>query len=180
LVFSLEHIFLEFRNWLISDSNLTWNQSRHDWTREIKAFFGQLGERNECVSIYTGVRPRESEYLLDLVWKVQSPRRYLELGLESELSGNRARIMRAFEKLLDVKANIKVGLFRLNSDIEDDIIQTMQEKMLEQAYPVQTENYLVIFLRYIIDANQIEIHGCKIFITGRQEDIERNCYPFEL
>ena len=180
MVYSLQQILHAFRNWLISESNLAWNETRRNWTPRIKAFFGQLGRRGGFIPIYTRASPKQSEYLLDLVWKVESPRRFLELGMESELSGRPSEIMKDFEKLLDVKANIKVGVFQLNSDTEEKTIEKMQEKLMEQAYHMQTEKYLVIFLRYHPTRNrgEVEISGHKLSITGEKEEIERDNYSF--
>jgi len=115
---------------------------------------------------------------VDLVWKIERPRRYLELALESELSGKRSEIMKDFEKLLDVKANIKVGLFQLNSDIREDLIQKMQDRLLEQAYTIPSEKYLVILVRYLANQGEVEICGVEFSITGRAEEIGRDSYPF--
>lgn len=178
MVYSPLQILQAFRNWFITQSGFRWGESRRNWTPEIKGFFGQLGQRDGFFPIYTRRRPRQSEYLVDLVWKVERPRRYLELALESELSGKRGEIMKDFEKLLDIKANIKVGLFQLNSDIGQDVIQKMQDKLLEQAYPISSEKYLIILLRYLENQGEVEICGFELSVTGRAEEIERNSYTF--
>lgn len=178
MVYSPLGIYTAFRNWFIKQSGFRWGESRRNWTPRIKRFFGLLGQQDGFTSVYTRRIPRQSEYLVDLVWKIERPRRYLELALESELSGKRSEIMKDFEKLLDVKANIKVGLFQLNSDIGEDLIEKMRDKLLEQAYPISSEKYLIILLRYLTNQSEVGIYGVELSITGRVEEVWRDSYPF--
>lgn len=122
-----------------------WNQSLTEWTSGIKLFFENFAEEEYTV-IYT--REGITEYLVDLAWKVERPNRYLALVLESELSGNRQDIIKDFEKLIDIKSRIKVGVFRINPRSEERILKDMQKIARSQMITFADEIYLIIFMKY--------------------------------
>lgn len=173
-----QKLYQQFRDWLVSKSGLAWKTSRTKWTSAIKAFFCYLATREGCQPVCTG--KGTSEFLLDLVWIVEKPRKRLELGMEVELSGNPKRYLRAFEKLLHVKSNMKIGIFTVKKKAYDKIIETLCQKVLELGYPISKEEYLIILLGESNRKKKIDIAGYQINILGGKTKIERTSLPFPL
>jgi hypothetical protein len=156
MVPSPNDVATSFRNWLVANnSGLAWNSQRGDWARHIKEFFDHLGTQEGFRVVYT--RQGVKEYLLDLTWIQETPRRYIELGLESEMSENRARCLRAFDKLTDTKANTKVGIFRTNTTLENQLFELFRQRLTNHSLPIPTERYLVVFLSYDTNQKQIKV-----------------------
>lgn len=168
-----EEIFINFRDWL-TNSGLAWNQSLRDWTSGIKEFFEQLAnDRYKVIYSREGV----TEYLVDLVWKVETPNRYLALVLESELSEVRREIIKDFEKLVDIKSKIKIGIFRSNSRSEITIVKDMRKILTSHMIPFASEVYIIIFLNYNRDEGKIYINCHYIDCKGMnlQENGTHDC-----
>jgi hypothetical protein len=110
MFFVAMQIFHNFRNWLIYQSGLSWTQNRGDWTSKIKEYFGNLGKAMGYKPIITSADTKE--YLVDIVWVCEKPDRYLSLAMGSELSERKSDILEDFTKLVDIKAHLKIGLFR--------------------------------------------------------------------
>ena len=157
-----EDIFTNFRDWL-SRSGLAWNQTRRDWTSGIKAFFERLANGQYRV-IYT--QEEETEYLVDLAWKVENPNRYLALILESELSGVRNDIIADFEKLTDIKAKIKIGIFKVNQRSERRIVNEMRRILSSHMIPFAGEVYIIILINYNQDERKIYFNCYYIDCKG--------------
>lgn len=175
---TVERIFKKFRDWLIIYSGLSWNSSMVRWTNAIKQFFKALGSTEGFNVIFTesGV----SEYLLDLVWMQYSPRRFIQLGLESEMSGNLKRCIRAFGKLVDAKAFIKVGIFRSGSTVRDRWFQKFRQIVVDHMIPIPNEIYLVIFLSFDHGQSKITITCYLLKYTGSYRKIYADSFPFDL
>lgn len=173
-----QKLYQQFRDWLVSESRLTWKTSRTKWTSAIKTFFSDLATREGCQAVCTG--KGISEFLLDLVWIVKKPRKRLELGMEIELSGNPQRYLRAYEKLLHVKSNTKVGIFIVKTTAYDGIIETLRQKVRELDYPISKEEYLIILLGESNRKKKMDIAGYQIDIMGGTTKIERTSLPFPL
>lgn len=176
MVLTPQKLYHEFRDWLISDSRLTWKTSRTEWTSAIKDFFCTLATLEGCQPICT--RKGATEFLLDLVWIVEKPRKRLELGMEVELSGNPQRYLRAFDKLLHVKSNMKVGIFIVKKKLYNEIIDLLSHKVSELDYPISKEEYLVILLGHGSTRKRINIGGYQINIMGGKTKIEKTSLPF--
>jgi len=176
MVLSPEQLFTRFRDWLIVSTDLAWNSSRRDWTTAIKQFFDTLGSTERFEVIFT--RQGVSEYLLDLVWMQRSPRRFIQLGLESEMSETRARCTRAFDKLTDTKAYTKVGIFRTNPTLEDELFRIFRQHLNDHLIPIPTERYLVIFLSYESSRNRMKITCYLLEYTGSYEKLCEDYFPF--
>lgn len=176
MVSSPEALLTAFRNWLVVDSGLRWNTQRGDWTRLIKEFFGRLGTSEGFRVVYT--RQGVKEYLLDLTWIQESPRRFIQLGLESEMSENRGRCMRAFDKLTDTKAYTKVGIFRTNPGLENQLLQLFKQRLTDHMLPLHTERYLVIFLSYVSAQNHIKVTCHLLEYTGSQLQLCEDQFTF--
>jgi len=157
MVVSCAGLYREFRDWLLFKSGLGWKISHKTWTPKIKEYFASLAERNDCQPIYTK-RGLRKEFLLDMVWLVEKPRQLLELGMEIELSGKRKRYLRAFDKLLHVKANVKVGIFLLDTRTTNKIIKIFEQKVIEPQISFK-EEYLIILLSYDDIQKKINIAG---------------------
>ncbi len=168
----------DFRNWLLLNSGLAWNSPKGDWTRAIKQFFDNMGTTEGFRVVYT--RQGVQEYLLDLTWIQEAPRRFIQLGLESELSENRARCIRAFNKLTDTKAFMKVGIFRTNPTLENQLLQRFRQRLIDHLIPLHMERYLVIFLSYVTAQNQIRITCYVLEYTGEHSRLCEHQSPFPL
>ena len=109
--FDSRKICVDFRNWLMQDSNLRLSDITPIWTTKIKEFFGNYGVGLQYNVKYTSTRKKE--YLVDLVWQNDNPDRYIYLALESELS----------------RARVKVGLFEaFSSDVSINIRLFIREE----------------------------------------------------
>jgi|GEM_PF-3856366 len=106
---------LEFLHQLPKD--LPRGRSDSEWTKLIKQRFSDLGRLNGC-----DICPEESssQWLCDLVWYREENEAVVEvpLALESEWNPSWRSIRYDFEKLLAVKAGIKVMIFQ---DYEDNL-----------------------------------------------------------
>jgi hypothetical protein len=177
MAISCAKLYREFRDWLLFKSGLGWKVSHKAWTPRIKEYIGSLAEEEGCQAIYTQ-RGSKKEFLLDVVWLVEKPRRLLELGMEIELSGISERYLRAFDKLLHVKANIKVGIFLLKTTEVNAIVETLEQKIIEVQNPLPKEEYLAIFLSYDERQKKIGISGYQIPATGGKTELKADDFPF--
>lgn len=158
MVVTVEQLFTAFRDWLTGNHGLTWNSPRGNWTGSIKGFFDNLGSEEGFEVVFT--RRGVPEYLLDLIWILRSPKRFIQLGLESEMSENRSRCIRAFEKLTDTKAYYKIGIFRLSSSmVENSLFQEFRQILNDHDIPIGKERYFVIFLSYNSTQSRIKVTG---------------------
>lgn len=173
-----DYICHKFRNWLLNDSGLAWEQSLKDWTSKIKEYFGKFGKKEGYQPIFT--RKDVKEYLVDIVWRVKGPQRSLCLAMESELSKNEKDILEDFEKLVDVKALIKVGLFHLRPRVkESKIVEKMKDILSSQWIVWPREIYLVIFLMYDYDREEIIISAYDLDFKGAtHRKIHGDSFPF--
>lgn len=177
MVISCPKLYREFRDWLLFKAGLGWKISHKTWTPKIKEYIGSLALGEGCQAIYTK-RGLKKEFLLDMVWLVEKPRKLLELGMEIELSGIRERYLRAFDKLLHVKANIKVGIFLFKTKRVDEIVETLEQKVIELQNPLPKEEYLVILLSYDDTQKKINIAGYQISAVGYKTKLKADDFPF--
>lgn len=141
-------IFKEFKDWLLRSSDLNWKTPIAEWTKCILPFFGELGKEKGFTSLYSPKAGGEKEYLVDLVWKTNSPNRCLQMALESEISNPTPKgILEDFEKLIDIKAYLKVGIFKIDAKKEDEVLEEMLELLSKQTIFGQKEDYIVVFMR---------------------------------
>lgn len=178
MVISCPKLYKEFRDWLLFKSGLGWKVSHKAWTPKIKEYFGSLAEGEGCQAIYTK-RGLKQEFLLDMVWLVEKPRQLLELGMEIELSGKRKRYLRAFDKLLHVKANVKVGIFLLDKKGMDSVIEILEQKVIEPQISFN-EEYLIILLSYDSVQKKINVAGYQNpgLGAGYTTKLGENSFPF--
>jgi hypothetical protein len=172
-----DQIFHGFRNWLIKESELSWNQSLVDWTSKIKEYFGSVGNDKGYTPIFTC--EEKKEYLVDIVWLCEKPDRYLSLALESELSERQSSILEDFTKLVDIKALLKIGLFRvLFSANKENIISKMKEILTRQMITFN-ETYLIIFLSYDSNKREIIVDSYDLDVKGiNHRHMLRDSYSF--
>jgi len=171
-----EDLAVSFRNWLVINSGLAWNSPKGAWTSAIKQFFDNLGTTEGFSVVYT--RRGVKEYLLDLLWIQEKPKRFIELGLESEMSEIRTRCMRAFDKLTDTKAYKKIGIFRTNPTLQTQLIQKFRRRLTDHMIPLHIERYVVIFFSYATTQNQITVTCYLLESTGAQTKLYEEQYPF--
>jgi hypothetical protein len=114
----------------------------------------------------------EKEYLVDLCWIYDAPdKRWMELALESELSKYAIKgIFEDFNKLLDIKAYTKVGIFYPSMFRKQDVLKAIANAISSQEIKYPKEQYLIIF---IIDykkqrkpSNMVEITSYQINLNG--------------
>jgi hypothetical protein len=161
---SPDSVFKDFRDWLVEESGLSWGQSRKDWTSGIKSCFQKLAITFGYKPVMTG--RDNKEYLVDIVWKCEGPDRYLGLAMESELSKRNDAILEDFEKLVDIKAQLKVGLFHLRTDAETTHLINEMKKILVKQHMTFNETYLVIFLSYDVNLGKIIIRAYDLDVKG--------------
>jgi len=141
-------IFKEFKDWLLRSSDLNWKTPNSEWTKCILPFFSELGEKKGFISHYSPKAGGDKEYLVDLVWKINSPKRWLQMALESEISSPTPKgILEDFEKLVDIKAYLKVGIFKIDAKKEDEVLEEMLELLNKQMIVGPKEDYLIVFMR---------------------------------
>jgi hypothetical protein len=157
-------VFKDFRDWLIKESGLSWGQSLKDWTTGIKGCFRKLAKDFDYEPVLTSTDKKE--YLTDIVWKCEHPERYLSLAMESELSKRDDAILEDFEKLVDIKAYLKIGLFHLRTNAAMMPIIDKMKKILTKQHITFNETYLVIFLSYDESSKKIQINAYDLDVKG--------------
>lgn len=157
-------VFKDFRDWLIKKSNLSWDQSLKDWTDGIKGCFQQLATSFGYKPVLTCIDKKE--YLTDIVWKCDYPDRYLALAMESELSKRVSAILEDFEKLVDIKAYLKIGLFHLGTNTAVKPIIDKMKGILNRQVMTFSESYLVIFLSYDNSSRKIHVDAYDLDVKG--------------
>jgi hypothetical protein len=172
-----DRIFRDFRDWLINESGLSWGDSLKDWTGKIKKHFRELGESQQYKPVLTSKDAKE--YLVDIVWKCEGPDRYLSLAMESELSKRERDILEDFEKLVDIKAHLKVGLFHLRSSAKIDTLIKEMKGILNKQLITFNETYLVIFLSYDDNHKKILINAYDLDVKGiTHRSVNEDSYSF--
>ena len=170
-------VFRAFRDWLVEESGLSWGQSLKDWTSGIKTCFQKLAMTFGYKAVLTS--RDNKEYLVDIVWKCESPDRYLGLAMESELSKRSEDILEDFEKLVDIKAHLKVGLFHLRANAGTKPIIDEMKKILTKQHMTFNETYLVIFLSYDDCSEKIFINTYDLDVKGiTDRPISEDSYKF--
>jgi hypothetical protein len=157
-------VFRGFRDWLVEESGLSWKQSRKDWTSGIKECFRKMGQTQGYKAVLTSRDAKE--YLVDIVWKCDGPDRYLGLAMETELSKRKRDILEDFEKLVDIKAHLKVGLFHLRTNAGISALVEEMKKILTKQTMTFNETYLVIFLSYDDSSGKILIGAYDLDVKG--------------
>lgn len=167
----------------------SWKENWDEWSKKIFTFFGELG-KDRCYEIFLnpkyGIKDlhanETSEYLVDLCWEKQGETS-LELALESELSSANdiESIMWDFNKLMDVKAFIKVGicspLLRDRSTLMEEISRNLARHLIS----VPTERYLFILIidhgKKELETQRIEIEGWAVNYLGELKKLGSKYFP---
>ena len=179
MIVSPVDVYTQYRDWLLNHSNLTWSQSRKDWTRGIIQFFGNLGSQSGYVPIYTNVQTRVREYLADVVWRVDGPRQQVFVSVESEISGRPLDILYDFRKLLDIKSRYHIGLFKLRTDNRTRLVNQMRGICHSQDLVLSHEDVFVIFMFYTEDNQRIHLSCYELPMNGAYANLVReNDFPF--
>jgi len=167
--FNSTQICVDFKNWLIRGSNLRISDETTKWTKGIKEFFADYGTDLGYEVKYTSTYKKE--YLVDLVWQVNIPNRYIYLALESELSKRKKEILYDFQKLLDIKSYKKIGIFKLNTNVVyDDYLQIILDLTQTQILWLQDETIVIIFYKFI-DNSMMELKCYLVDMLGSIRDI---------
>jgi len=123
-----------------------WGSGDEDWTTKLLAWFRAEGKKIGFDVYPDPDTPWHSEYLLDLVWCIEKGNAYagLVLALESEWSQTWSDILDDFDKLLDVKAPLKVLLCDPSSSQIRDLPGHIGHQIREHQNRVPGEQYLVV------------------------------------
>jgi hypothetical protein len=149
--------------------NLRWGNWT-EWTSKLLGFFTKLGEQYGYDDIRGGKKTRE--YLVDLCWIGRLKGHgaaWIELALEEELSYyDIGSITEDFEKIVDLKAYTKVGIFAPKLAEREEALRSLESIVTYSEPKIPTERYLVIF---ILDHGKKEKKAQRIEIAG----YEMNC-----
>lgn len=128
-------------------------QECSEMNRPLLEYFSDLGEEKGFRVWLTEKRKRRKsktqEYLIDLCWDVESEEGlWLEMAMEIELSEHSFDAIKYdFEKLTDIKAFLKVGIFAPYKKDYDRILPMCEDLISRHKIKVPEERYLVILLR---------------------------------
>lgn len=154
------------------------------FTSDLLTYFHKLGQTlgYKTYGSYNP-SPEGTEYLVDQCWYVEGQSGiWMELALEQELSYDTLdSIKEDFEKLLDIKAFVKVGIFIPRKPEREDVLKLMQELIVRHMINIPGEQYLIIFLTYRSDVKpkSLEIEGHKFDFLGNRESLGSRLYPWE-
>lgn len=159
----------------------------HDFGPHILKFFYIRG-KNEGLEphVKETIAKGSSEYLVDLCWTTgyydkKAVGYWIELALESEL-GDQSRdgIWHDFIKLMDVKANLKVGIFRPSKREREEILEMFRDEIDGHRIKNPQEQYLIIFLFHRPDTKptKLEISGYRFDYLGNYEEIGTELFPW--
>jgi len=147
-------------------------------TPYILSYFREKGEKEGFES---------HDYLVDKCWTTgyydkNAVGYWIELAMESELSSqSRGGIWEDFVKLMDVKANIKVGVFRPAKAQREEILDMLRDELDCHRIKNPQEEYLIILLFYRTDKTpvRLEISGYRFDYLGNYEKIGSELLPWE-
>lgn len=149
----------------------------------LKRYFGNLGKKSGYVSYWTS--KETSEYLVDLCWYVENQTgEWMELALEQELSSDDIEEVKSdFYKLLDVKAFLKIGIFRPKKAERYKILELFQELISRHKIRNPEERYLTILMFWHSSRdphpNKLEISGHEFDFLGNRTDLGTEFYDWE-
>ncbi len=142
--YSLPQIFDEFCNYL--DGKIKWSAEKKNLTRLVFEFFSHRVDETQFTFV------NETEYMnLDLILRHKMPEysdNLIELALEHEVSQRKPFdfLSNEVQKLIDIKAKYKCGIFYPSAGDEEELKDKIQEKIKQASYlSVPWEEYLFIF-----------------------------------
>lgn len=171
---------------------LDWEKDWNEWTKQILTFFAELGKfygfevyLHPKFGVLNSGKEPTSEYLVDLCWSFEDEynrAQWIELALESELSSRDIdSITYDFNKLVDIKSYVKVGIFSPKLAERDKVIEALEEMVAISAIKFPSESYLVILILYHGKAEKaskrIEIIGYEINYRGESRMIDSRRFP---
>lgn len=171
---------------------LDWEKDWNQWTKQILTLFAELGKffgfevyLEPKYGILGLDKEPTSEYLVDLCWSFEDEyyrAQWIELALESELSGRDIdSIIEDFNKLVDVKSYVKVGIFCPKLADRDRVMELLEDTVAISGIQFPSERYLVILILYHGKAEKvskrIEIAGYEINYRGESKIIDSGRFP---
>jgi hypothetical protein len=137
---------------------------RPDYTKSIKAALRTAGER---LAFYVAPSPGvQKEFLFDVVWFKSSELNDVVMAAESELGLSEKLIWEDFQKLLHVKAPLKILVFRgAESDWAPKVLKGIRQHYLEKfSQHVQGERYIAI--EFLFDKKEAHWWQLDILTDG--------------
>jgi hypothetical protein len=156
----------------------TWRSAGPHWSHALLRWFEKEGADLGYRVRSDPARP-EGAYLVDLAWTLEPEARLrhdgvysgLVLALECEESPQRADIVREFDKLLDLKADLKVLLCAPKPSEVADLRDRLSREIRAHRRQLSDEQYLVVVftetkgLAWLFDS------------TGKARDLDPVPYP---
>jgi hypothetical protein len=153
--------------------DIRWGSGDQDWTDRLLNWFRAEGKALG-VEVYPDPDTKwHAEYLADLVWCIEKGDAYggLVLALESEWSQSWSDVLDDFDKLLDLKASLKVLLCDPTGPQIQSLPANVSQQIKGHQNRVPGEQYLVI----AFDPNAI--HAWAFDCQGECVDLGATSYP---
>jgi GH15 family glucan-1,4-alpha-glucosidase len=134
--------------------------SRPDRTKAVKQALREIGRDMKFYvapddSPVSAPRDPESEFLYDMVWFRNDDANDMVMALESEMDRRSPEeILKDFQKLLHVKAPLKILVFQgVEPEWGENILKGVRDKyLLKFSQHVQGERYIIVEFRFDEDA----------------------------
>jgi hypothetical protein len=129
----------------ISEANLDWAKSAL-WTKAIKQSLYRLLHKDLTEVIFTNSSENAHEFLLDLIAWDRDDGEGIVLGMECEWLITPTEIVSDFEKLLVIKAPLKLMMFASSgtSRSQEQILKALDESLQRYKQHVQGERYIFV------------------------------------
>ena len=132
-----------------------------EWTEVTKQVLCKLGRRQKDITVYPSTdrgHKKLSEWLLDVVWYSHS-KGGIQLAVESEL-GNGNAVLDDFERLMCVKAPLKLLLSGLGESRMVQQLKNLEQYLRYFEQHIEGETYLLVDFAY-------GSHRCYKFVVPR-------------
>lgn len=154
---------------LVAERNIL---SQREQTTSIKDALRTIGER--CGYYVAATPGPEPEFLFDLVWFKSSQANDIVMAAESELEKKEVKIWQDFQKLLHVKAPLKLLVFQgAESDWAPKILGGIHQRYFEKfSQQVSGERY--IFVEFLFEKKEAHWWQLDVLADGPiKGDFER-------
>lgn len=142
-----------------------------DWTKAVKATLLDIGVEKGCY-VAPHAELRQGEYMLDIVWFRNSDTADIVLAVECEWGGKR-NVLEDFDKLLHIKAPLKVMIFSTSRHDEQAqaVLKEIQASYMEKfTQHVEGEHYILI--EFVDPQKKAFCHSYLVPTNGQLEKVE--------